>query len=156
MGIINAVVHFQLRSAEISVVCTDVKCFESENVSFLVVVICCRHSKKKRVPWPPNSIADSEKTVDGCRLNGFLVILQIGPFFRLQIVRQVMFHSFPIENDFWTSQAKLCDDHFAVGSRSISENDIRVIFKSHDDFRFDVGVKIVFESGKITVQIQRN
>ena len=67
-----------------------------------------------------------------------------------------MFHSIAIENDFWAPQSEFCDYHITVCCRSISENDICVIFKSHNDFCFDIGVKIGFESGKITVQIQRN
>ena len=67
-----------------------------------------------------------------------------------------MFHSIAIENDFWAPQSEFCDYHITVCCRSISENDICVIFKSQNDFCFDIGVKIGFESGKITVQIQRN
>ena len=59
-----------------------------------------------------------------------------------------MFHPLPIENGFGAPQAKLCDDHFAVSSLIISENDICVIFKSHNDVCFYVGVKIVLESAK--------
>ena len=67
-----------------------------------------------------------------------------------------MFHSITIENDFGAPQSEFCDYHFTICRSSISENDIVVIFKSHNNFCFDIWVKIVFESGKITVQSQRN
>ena len=86
-------------------ICSNVKCFENEDILLLIIVSCGRNDPNEHMPGSSYSCAYAKVAVHGGCLIDVLMFSQIRPLFRLQIVFKVLFHSLPVENDFRAPQS---------------------------------------------------